>query len=84
MSYALQLHMFFDTIIVKKFYGRNSMNPVSLVKEGVSKVYTFWKTPPLGKYMNFKEIVALPAAESVLSSLSPVFREFYFRQPTFL
>jgi len=35
------------------------MNPVSLVKEGVSKVYTFWKTPPLGKYMNFKEIVAL-------------------------
>lgn len=35
------------------------MSPVSLVKESVSRVRTFWKTPPLGKYMNFKEIVAL-------------------------
>lgn len=34
------------------------MNPVSLVKEGVSKVRTFWKTPPLGRYMPFKEIAA--------------------------
>ncbi len=34
------------------------MNPVSLVKEGVSKVRTYWKTPPLGRYMPFKEIAA--------------------------
>lgn len=34
------------------------MNPVSLVKEGVSKVRTYWKTPPLGRYMTFKEIAA--------------------------
>ena len=34
------------------------MNPVSIVKEGVSKVRTFWKTPPLGRYMPFKEIAA--------------------------
>ena len=34
------------------------MNPVSLVKEGVSKVRTYWKTPPLGRYMTFKEIGA--------------------------
>ncbi|MBR4857789.1 MAG: MFS transporter [Clostridia bacterium] len=35
------------------------MNLVGIVKEGVSKVKTYWKTPPLGKYMNFKEIVSL-------------------------
>lgn len=35
------------------------MNLVATVKDGVSKVKTYWKTPPLGKYMNFKEIVAL-------------------------
>lgn len=34
------------------------MNPVSLVKEGVSKVRAYWKTPPLGRYMTFKEIAA--------------------------
>ena len=34
------------------------MNPVSLVKEGVSKVRTYWKTPPLGRFMSFKEIAA--------------------------
>lgn len=34
------------------------MNPVSLIKEGVSKVRTYWKTPPLGRYMTFKEIAA--------------------------
>ena len=34
------------------------MNPVSLIKEGVSKVRTYWKTPPLGRYMTFKEIGA--------------------------
>lgn len=34
------------------------MNPVSLVKEGVSKVRTYWKTPPLGRFMPFKEIAA--------------------------
>ena len=35
------------------------MNLVATVKEGVSKIKTYWKTPPLGKYMNFKEIAAL-------------------------
>ncbi len=34
------------------------MNPVSLVKDGVSKVRTYWKNPPLGRYMTFKEIAA--------------------------
>lgn len=34
------------------------MNPVSLVKEGVAKVRTYWKTPPLGRYMTFREIAA--------------------------
>lgn len=34
------------------------MNPVSLIREGVSKVRTYWKTPPLGRYMTFKEIAA--------------------------
>ena len=34
------------------------MNPVSLVKDGVSKIRTYWKTPPLGRYMTFKEIAA--------------------------
>ncbi len=34
------------------------MNPVSLIKEGVYKVRTYWKTPPLGRYMTFKEIGA--------------------------
>ena len=38
--------------------GRKEMNPVSIVKEGVSKVRTYWKTPPLGRYMTFKEIAA--------------------------
>ncbi len=35
------------------------MNLVGMVKEGASKVKTYWKTPPLGNYMNFKEIVSL-------------------------
>ncbi len=35
------------------------MNLVGIVKDGISKVRTYWKTPPLGKYMNFKEIVSL-------------------------
>ncbi len=35
------------------------MNLVGTVKDGISKVKTYWKTPPLGKYMNFKEIVSL-------------------------
>ena len=35
------------------------MSPIGMVKEGVSKVKTYWKTPPLGNYMNFKEIVSL-------------------------
>ncbi len=35
------------------------MNLVGMAKDGVSKVKTYWKTPPLGKYMNFKEIASL-------------------------
>lgn len=35
------------------------MNLVSTAKDGISKVKTYWKTPPLGNYMNFKEIVSL-------------------------
>ena len=35
------------------------MNLVSTAKEGIAKVKTYWKIPPLGNYMNFKEIVSL-------------------------
>ena len=35
------------------------MNLVGTVKEGFSKVKTYWKTPPLGNYMTFKEIASL-------------------------
>ncbi len=35
------------------------MNLVGTVKDGFSKVKTYWKTPPLNNYMNFKEIVSL-------------------------
>ncbi|MBQ2848532.1 MAG: MFS transporter [Clostridia bacterium] len=35
------------------------MNLISQVKDGFSKVRTYWKTPPLGNYMSFKEIVSL-------------------------
>ena len=35
------------------------MSSIGMVKEGFSKVKTYWKTPPLGNYMNFKEIVSL-------------------------
>ena len=35
------------------------MSPIGMVKDGISKVKTYWKTPPLGNYMNFKEIVSL-------------------------
>ncbi len=35
------------------------MNLVGMVKDGFSKAKTYWKTPPLGKYMNFKEIASL-------------------------
>lgn len=35
------------------------MNLVEIAKEGISKVKTYWKTPPLNSYMNFKEIVSL-------------------------
>ncbi len=34
------------------------MKPAELIKEGVSKVRTYWKNPPLGRYMTFKEIAA--------------------------
>ncbi len=34
------------------------MKPAELIKDGVSKVRTYWKTPPLGRYMTFKEIAA--------------------------
>ncbi len=29
------------------------------VKDGYTKVRTYWRTPPLGNYMNYKEIVSL-------------------------
>lgn len=34
------------------------MSLVSTVEEGISKIKTYWKTPPLGKYMTYKEIAA--------------------------
>lgn len=34
------------------------MDPIALVKEGASKLRTYWKKPPLGRYMTFKEIAA--------------------------
>ncbi len=34
------------------------MNFVEKVKDGVSKVQTYWKTPPLGKYVAYKETIA--------------------------
>ncbi len=37
------------------------MNIVSMVRETVGKVKTYWRTPPLGNYMNYKEIVSLAA-----------------------
>ena len=35
------------------------MNIAQKVRNGFSKAKTYWKTPPLGKYMNYKEIAAL-------------------------
>ncbi len=32
---------------------------VTAVKDTVGKVRTYWRTPPLGNYMNYKEIVSL-------------------------
>ena len=34
------------------------MNLVAQVKDGISKVRTYWKTPMAGRYMTFKEIAA--------------------------
>ncbi len=34
------------------------MNLTQTVKNGVDKVKTYWKTPPKGRYMTFKEIAA--------------------------
>ncbi len=34
------------------------MNLTQKVKDGVDKVRTYWKTPPKGRYMNFREIAA--------------------------
>ena len=34
------------------------MNLTQTVKDGVDKVKTYWKTPPKGRYMNFREIAA--------------------------
>ncbi len=31
---------------------------IGIAKEGIGKVRTYWKTPPLGNYMTFKEIAA--------------------------
>ncbi len=35
------------------------MQLVNKAKEGLGKVRTYWRTPPLGNYMNYKEIVSL-------------------------
>ncbi len=35
------------------------MNFKDTVKDGISKVKTYWKIPPLGNYMNYKEIASL-------------------------
>jgi hypothetical protein len=32
---------------------------VTAVKDTVGKVRTYWRTPPLGNYMNYKEIASL-------------------------
>ncbi len=32
---------------------------IDIVKDTFGKIRTYWKTPPLGKYMNFKEIASL-------------------------
>lgn len=34
------------------------MSLVATVEEGISKIKTYWKTPPLGRHMTFKEIAA--------------------------
>ncbi len=34
-------------------------NGLKKAKDTIGKIRTYWKTPPLGKYMNFKEIAAL-------------------------
>ena len=34
------------------------MNLTQTVREGVDKVKTYWKTPPKGRYMNYREIAA--------------------------
>ena len=34
------------------------MNLTQTVKDGVDKVKTYWKTPPKGRYMNYREIAA--------------------------
>ena len=34
------------------------MNLTETVKNGVDRVRTYWKTPPKGRYMNFREIAA--------------------------
>ena len=35
------------------------MSLINKAKEGITKVRTYWRTPPLGNYMNYKEIVSL-------------------------
>ncbi|MGN0570064.1 MAG: MFS transporter [Candidatus Fimenecus sp.] len=34
------------------------MNLAEKAKDGISKVRTYWKTPPLGKYVAYKEMIA--------------------------
>ncbi len=34
------------------------MNLKQKAVDGIDKVFTYWKTPPAGRYMNFREIVA--------------------------
>ncbi len=35
------------------------MSLINKAKEGLTKVRTYWRTPPLGNYMNYKEIASL-------------------------
>ena len=38
---------------------RCKMNLREKLSDGLSKVKTYWKVPPLGNYMNYREILSL-------------------------
>lgn len=40
------------------FFRRESMNLGKKMEETLSKVATYWKTPPLGKYVSYKEAIS--------------------------